>query len=90
MDREEAGTRLACEVGGLVTGVGVLVVTEGTPTGRSRVRECLSQRGRLPTTSGRDKWVNVVLVTMGESSRTVVRQKSAPCNKRTGVNIFVR
>lgn len=51
---------------------GVLAVTEGTPTGCSRVRECLSQQGRLRTTSGRDKWVNVVLVTMGESSASSV------------------
>lgn len=51
---------------------GGLVLTEGTPTGCSRVRECLSQEGRLRTTSGRDKWVNVVLVTMGESSASSV------------------
>lgn len=60
---------LACELGGLV---GVLAVTEGVPTGCTWVRECLSQRGRLRTASGRDKWVNVVLVTTGESSTSSV------------------
>lgn len=56
---------LTCEVG---VPMGVLAVTEGVPTGSSRVRVSGSTGLTVRTTSGPDKWVNVVLVTMGGSS----------------------